>query len=223
MGTKSGTRSRTRRVRFTHPVGDPKDARGLYAAMRRFIEYRGVIGHSERTVVLIREGKGRKDRLIPLGERALHWVRQYLDRSRGQLAWNHDDAALFLSVEGFGLSVDWLTKIATHYIKKAELGKTGACHLFRHTMATLMLEGGADIRFIQAMLGHADLATTQIYTQVAIKQLQKVHADTHPGVLKRVRSVQTELDESNSQPDEENTAEALYAALNEEAAEEDGN
>jgi integrase/recombinase XerD len=60
---------------------------------------------------------------------------------------------------------------------------TGRIHLFRHTMATLMLEGGADIRFIQAMLGHADLRTTQIYTHVAIRQLQEVHRATHPANL----------------------------------------
>ena len=67
----------------------------------------------------------------------------------------------------------------------AKIGKRGACHLFRHTMATLMLEGGADIRFIQAMLGHADLKTTQIYTHVAIRQLQEIHRATHPAKLEK--------------------------------------
>ena len=69
----------------------------------------------------------------------------------------------------------------------AKLGKSGACHLFRHTMATLMLEGGADIRFIQQMLGHADLNTTQIYTHVAIRQLQEIHRATHPAKLEKDR------------------------------------
>ncbi len=68
----------------------------------------------------------------------------------------------------------------------------GACHLFRHTMATLMLEGGADIRFIQAMLGHADLKTTQIYTHVAIRQLQEIHRAAHPAKLDRERGEITE-------------------------------
>jgi hypothetical protein len=67
----------------------------------------------------------------------------------------------------------------------ADVGKRGACHLFRHTMATLMLEGGADIRFIQAMLGQADLKTTQIYTHVAIRQLQEIYRATHPAKLER--------------------------------------
>jgi integrase/recombinase XerD len=64
-------------------------------------------------------------------------------------------------------------------------GKKGSCHLFRHTMATLMLEGGADIRFIQAMLGHAKLDTTAMYTQVAIKKLKEIHTATHPARMGR--------------------------------------
>lgn len=63
----------------------------------------------------------------------------------------------------------------------AETGKRGACHLFRHTMATLMLENGADVRYIQQQLGHAELSTTQIYTQVSIRTLKEVHTRTHPG------------------------------------------
>jgi len=68
-------------------------------------------------------------------------------------------------------------------IDAAKLGKTGSCHLFRHTMATLMHEGGADIRYIQQMLGHEDIKTTQIYTQVAIRALQQIHAATHPAAM----------------------------------------
>jgi integrase len=67
----------------------------------------------------------------------------------------------------------------------AEIGKRGSCHLFRHTCATLMLEGGADIRFIQQLLGHAELSTTQIYTQVSIQQLKQVHSATHPARLEK--------------------------------------
>lgn len=71
------------------------------------------------------------------------------------------------------------------YIDRAEIGKSGSCHLFRHTMATLMLENGADIRFIQAILGHAKLDTTQIYTQVSIRKLKEIHTATHPAKTKR--------------------------------------
>jgi integrase/recombinase XerD len=72
------------------------------------------------------------------------------------------------------------------YVDAASLGKRGACHLFRHTMATLMLENGADIRFIQQMLGHAELSTTQIYTQVSIRKLKEIHSLTHPARLEKL-------------------------------------
>jgi len=69
---------------------------------------------------------------------------------------------------------------------KAGIPKKGSCHLFRHTMATLMLENGADIRFIQAILGHAKLDTTQVYTKVSIGQLKAIHTATHPGKMPEV-------------------------------------
>ena len=74
-----------------------------------------------------------------------------------------------------------LTKLVRTYIKASGIGKTGSCHLFRHTMATLMLEGGADIRFIQQMLGHAELTSTEVYTQVSLKKLKEIYLATHPG------------------------------------------
>ena len=73
-------------------------------------------------------------------------------------------------------------------MKTAQIGKTGSCHLFRHTMATLMHESGADIRFIQQMLGHASLDTTEMYTQVSIRMLKQIHAATHPGAHLERRS-----------------------------------
>lgn len=167
----------------------------------------------DQCVVLIREGKGRKDRLIPLGERALYWVQLYLDQSRPQLAWNQQEHTLFLSREGAALNESWLSTTVAQYVKRAELGKHGGCHLFRHTMATLMLEGGADIRFIQVMLGHAEMSTTQIYTQVAIRQLQQVHANTHPGAARRIRSAPAATNDSESAPTEASAADALLAAL----------
>jgi integrase/recombinase XerD len=135
----------------------------------------------ERRTLLVRQGKGRKDRMVPIGERALAWVDRYLSEVRPTLALEPDDGSLFLTAEGTGFSPDRLSQIARRYVDAAAVGKTGACHLFRHTMATLMLEGGADIRYIQAMLGHAELSTTQIYAQVSIRALQAVHAATHPG------------------------------------------
>lgn len=143
---------------------------------------------AERVVMMVRLGKWGRDRLIPIGERALHWVQLYLDRSRPELAWDLSELTLFLGAGGRKLNPVWLSTIVAGYVKRAAIGKHGGCHLFRHTMATLMLEGGADIRFIQAMLGHAELSTTQIYTQVAIRQLCQVHAMTHPGARRRERA-----------------------------------
>ena len=195
----------------------------LYATgMRRMEIAQLEIGDidADKGVVLIREGKGRKDRLIPMGERALHWVQQYLDKSRPQLMWNQQDLTLFLGNEGHGLSPLWLSTVIARYVDKAQVGKHGGCHLFRHTMATLMLEGGADIRFIQAMLGHAELSTTQIYAQVAIRQLLMVHATTHPGALRRVRSSPAGADAAALPLDDDDGAAALLAALDREANEE---
>ena len=176
----------------------------------------------DQCVVLIREGKGRKDRLIPLGERALFWVQAYLANSRPQLVWNLYEKTLFLSREGGALNHVWLSTQMAQYVKRAETGKHGGCHLFRHTMATLMLEGGADIRFIQVMLGHADMSTTQIYTQVAIRQLQQVHASTHPGAQRRVRSGAEPAADVEAPAASENAAEALLAVLAAESEEEEG-
>jgi integrase/recombinase XerD len=139
---------------------------------------------AERGTLLVRQGKYRKDRMVPVGERALAWVGRYLNEARPKLVAAVDDGVLFLTREGERFNAEWLSNIVARYVDKAELGKRGACHLFRHTMATLMLEGGADLRFIQAMLGHTDVSTTQIYTQVAIRQLQRVHANTHPAALR---------------------------------------
>lgn len=179
----------------------------------------GDIEH-ERGVMLIREGKGGKDRLLPLGERALYWVGEYLERGRPLLAWNSEDKTLFLGAEGKRLSALWLSTLIAKRVDAAEIGKRGGCHLWRHTMATLMLEGGADLRFIQAMLGHAELSTTQIYTQVAIRQLQAVHAMTHPGAKRRARSAQRTEDTATPQPEAANAAAALLEALDAEAEQE---
>ncbi|MEQ2027535.1 site-specific tyrosine recombinase XerC [Xenorhabdus szentirmaii] len=135
----------------------------------------------ERGAVVIRQGKGNKDRMVPIGERALGWLARYLTSVRPELAAQHDSGYLFISQKGRPLSLGHLTQIAGQTIRQqARLNKPGACHLFRHSMATQMLDNGADIRHIQAMLGHEKLDTTQLYTRVAIGQLKKVHQQTHP-------------------------------------------
>jgi integrase/recombinase XerD len=92
---------------------------------------------------------------------------------------------LFLTRNGVPFNQCWLSTTVSNYVRRARIGKSGSCHLFRHTMATLMLENGADIRFIQAMLGHADLKSTQIYAHVSVAQLKAVHSATHPDAKPR--------------------------------------
>jgi integrase/recombinase XerD len=138
---------------------------------------------TERGTVTIRQGKGKKDRVIPIGERAAAWIEKYLRESRPQLVVEPDDHTVFLSNAGEPFSLDHLSALVRTHVDAANIGKRGACHMFRHCMATLMLENGADIRYIQQMLGHADIKTTQIYTQVSIRQLQRIHAATHPARL----------------------------------------
>ncbi|AQH01657.1 recombinase XerD [Burkholderia sp. KK1] len=139
----------------------------------------------ERGTLMVRQGKGKRDRLVPIGERALAWIRKYLDEVRPQLMLGDGNRTLYLTRHGEALSVSEAGRMASDYIRRSGLDKSGSCHLFRHTMATLMLENGADVRFVQAMLGHANLETTQIYTHVAIRALKEVHTATHPARLQR--------------------------------------
>jgi integrase/recombinase XerD len=132
-----------------------------------------------RRLVFVREGKGRRDRVVPLGERAAAWVEQYVIQARPQLLAADTDA-LFVSDYGEPITPAWLAEKVKRYMAFAGIDKPGATHLFRHACATHMLENGADIRFIQEMLGHANLATTEIYTHVSIDKLQRIHAATHP-------------------------------------------
>jgi len=121
--------------------------------------------------------------MIPMGERIFGWVRRYLEEGRTSLALTPDEGIVFLTNVGLTFEPNRLTQIVRTYVDAAETGKTGSCHLFRHTCATLMLEGGADIRFIQQLLGHEKRETTQIYAQVSIRMLKEVHTRTHPARL----------------------------------------
>jgi integrase/recombinase XerD len=135
---------------------------------------------AQRGTIIIRQGKGQKDRLIPIGNRALDWIKQYQSHSRMELQINNNDDSLFLSHLGEALTGNRISQLVRNHIKAANIGKSGSCHLFRHAMATQMLENGADIRYIQVMLGHASLESTKIYTQVSIKKLKDIHTATHP-------------------------------------------
>ncbi|MGC2831951.1 MAG: site-specific tyrosine recombinase XerC [Candidatus Acidiferrum sp.] len=132
-------------------------------------------------LITVREGKGKRDRVVPIGERALAWLDMYLNTLRPEIVRQPDNGIVFLTSTGAPFTPNHFSWLARQYVNSARIGKGGACHIFRHTMATLMLEGGADIQYIQAMLGHVRLDTTQIYTHVSIHKLKQVHTSTHPG------------------------------------------
>ena len=145
----------------------------------------------ERGTLFVREGKGKKDRVVPIGERAVRWTLRYLDQVRPRLieraarraVSGRSPSALFLSARGTRVRATKLTARLHRYLVKAGITKPGSVHIFRHTMATLMHDAGADIRDLQEILGHAQLSTTEIYTHVSIERLKAVHARTHPAHL----------------------------------------
>ena len=135
----------------------------------------------ETGAVWIREGKGKKDRVIPIGQRACEAISAYVDHIRPHLVVSDpDDGTLFLTDYGQPFARNRMGDLVRKYLDLAGIKKPGSCHLFRHTMATLMLENGCDVRYLQAMLGHSSLSTTEIYTQVSIRKLRDIHAATHP-------------------------------------------
>jgi len=146
--------------------------------------------NSERRTLTVRQGKGKKDRVVPVGLRAVHWLERYLKEVRPRLCLDTRTQALFLTGYGEAFNPDVLSRMVSDWSRRAGLTKKGSCHLLRHTCATHMLEGGADIRYIQQLLGHSKLETTAIYTEVSIKQLQEVHARCHPSAqLEAAQSV----------------------------------
>jgi site-specific recombinase XerD len=121
----------------------------------------------EQEIVHVRRGKGGKERVVPLGEEASHWVARYVREARPALANGANDA-LFLSARGKRLDTSTLRRLAPHP------------HRLRHAFATHLLEGGADLRTIQELLGHSSLSTTQMYSHVDAKRLRKVYDSAHP-------------------------------------------
>lgn len=124
-------------------------------------------------------GKGKKERVVPIGARALRWLERYLEEVRTRLVIRSEVRILFLTGLGEGFPPKGLGQLVSRLMRQGDVAKGGP-HLLRHTCATLMLEGGADQRFIQQLLGHEKADTTALYTQVSITQLQAVHARCHP-------------------------------------------
>ena len=125
-------------------------------------------------------GKGSKERVVPVGRLALGAIRDYLDRSRPLLLKNRSSVYLFVTRRGGAMTRQSFWNITGRYGRLAKLKKKITPHSLRHSFATHLLEGGADLRAVQMMLGHADISTTQIYTHVAHRQLVEAHKKYHP-------------------------------------------
>lgn len=133
----------------------------------------------EAATLRVRLGKGRKDRVVPVGARALHWCERYLEEVRPRLEIGRGVPTLFLTGYGEGFHPNALGYLIAKHLRAAGVGKGGA-HLLRHTCAQHLLEGGADIRYIQKLLGHASLETTAIYTEMSVEALRRVYSACHP-------------------------------------------
>ena len=125
-------------------------------------------------------GKGRKERIIPIGKRAQEAIKKYCEKTRNELVKSQITSVLFVSRLGKKVSRQSVWKIIKQYAKKANIKKTIKPHTLRHSFATHLLEGGADLRSVQEMLGHSDISTTQIYTHVDRERLKSVHKQFHP-------------------------------------------
>jgi integrase/recombinase XerD len=130
-------------------------------------------------------GKGAKERIVPIGEVALDWINAYLETERPFFARPSTDSTVFLNVRGNALSRMGIWKIIQYYVNLSGIGKHVSPHTFRHSFATHLLEGGADLRTVQEMLGHANIVTTEIYTHVDREYLKEVHRTFHPRFRKK--------------------------------------
>jgi integrase/recombinase XerD len=129
-------------------------------------------------------GKGRKERMLPVGRTSIHWLETYLDKVRSHMPTR--DSALFLDFNQYHrLSLLTIGYIFREYNKISRLKKQITPHMLRHSCATHLLKNGADIRYIQELLGHASPETTQIYTRVVIDDLERVYRQTHPRAVRK--------------------------------------
>jgi len=131
--------------------------------------------------IIITLGKGTKERAVPMGEEAMVWTRRYLDEARPLLLKNKSSVFLFLSIRGHAMTRQNFWEVIKKTALLAGIDRERIKpHVLRHSFATHLIEGGADLRSVQAMLGHADISTTQIYTHVTSGRLKKLHKKGHP-------------------------------------------
>jgi integrase/recombinase XerD len=154
----------------------------MYATGIRVSELIGLTVNSINWQVgyLVARGKGGKERIVPVGRTAYDRVKRYLDGARHLLLKDGENDHLFLNRSGKGMTRQGFWKIVKKYAAKAGLGRRVHPHTFRHSFASHLLGGGADLRSVQIMLGHADISTTQIYTHVTRERLKEVHRKFHP-------------------------------------------
>lgn len=154
----------------------------LYATGLRVSELVGLTmnGINWQVGFLTVMGKGSKERVVPVGRTAYDCLRRYVDRARPSLMKSGTTDVLFLNRSGRAFTRQGIWKIIVRYAKKAGLQKKVHPHTFRHSFASHLLEGGADLRAVQVMLGHSDISTTQIYTHVTRDRLKDIHRKYHP-------------------------------------------
>lgn len=169
----------------------------LYATGLRVSELANLhVGDVDLEKGLLRcRGKGNKERLVPIGKSALHWVETYLrGKQRAEASVKGKKQILFLTNRGEPVTREWIWTLVSECAKRAGLAEVSP-HTFRHTFATHLLEHGADTRSVQTLLGHADLATTQIYTHISNSRLRQSYNKYHPRALQHASIETSETDE----------------------------
>ncbi len=125
-------------------------------------------------------GKGRKERVVPVGKIAISWIKRYLKKERPLFEKGKGEDRLFLNQRGGPISRVGVWKIMNHYLKLSGIDKKASPHTLRHSFATHLIERGADLRAVQEMLGHSDISTTQIYSHISREYLREIHRSFHP-------------------------------------------
>jgi integrase/recombinase XerD len=174
MGAPAGTEPAALRDRAMLEI--------MYACGLRASEAVGLdVGDVDLEAGILRaRGKGNKERLVPIGREAVGALRAYVSRGRSHLVGDRDESRLFVNHRGGGLTRQGLYKIVQRHARTAGLADKMSPHTLRHTFATHLLAGGCDLRSVQEMLGHADIATTQIYTHLSAERLRDVYFEAHP-------------------------------------------